>query len=149
MSAPRFFRTPAAFRAWLDANHDHAAELVVGFYKKSSGKPSITWPESVDEALCYGWIDGVRRPLGDESYTIRFSPRKSTSIWSNVNIAKVRALLDVGRMMPAGIAALEEAGPRRDTGGLRGVRPTCRRCDACDSARVARAPCHIRVAIMA
>ena len=113
MSAPRFFATPATFRAWLDAHHGSATELIVGFHKKGSGKPSITWPESVDEALCYGWIDGVRRSLGDESYSIRFSPRKPTSIWSNVNIAKVNALLEAGRMMPAGIAAWERRDPAR------------------------------------
>jgi uncharacterized protein YdeI (YjbR/CyaY-like superfamily) len=113
MSTPRFFRTPAAFRQWLDANHAHATELIVGFYKKDSGKPSISWPESVDEALCYGWIDGVRRSLDDDSYTIRFTPRKSTSIWSNVNIAKVKALLTAGRMMPAGLAAWERRDPAR------------------------------------
>jgi uncharacterized protein YdeI (YjbR/CyaY-like superfamily) len=113
MSAPRFFATPAAFRAWLDANHGRETELLVGFYKKGSGKPSITWPESVDEALCYGWIDGVRRSLGDESYAIRFSPRKPSSIWSNVNIAKVKALLAAGRMTPAGVAAWERRDPER------------------------------------
>lgn len=113
MSAPRFFRTPAAFRKWLDANHDSASELMVGFYKKDSGRPSITWPESVDEALCYGWIDGVRRSLGEERYTIRFTPPKATSIWSNVNIAKVEALLKAGRMMPAGLAAWERRDPAR------------------------------------
>jgi uncharacterized protein YdeI (YjbR/CyaY-like superfamily) len=113
MSEPRFFCTPAAFRAWLDANHHRASELVVGFYKKGSGKPSITWPESVDEALCYGWIDGVRHSLDDERYTIRFTPRKPTSIWSNVNIAKVDALLKAGRMMPAGLAAWERRDPKQ------------------------------------
>ena len=113
MAAARFFATPAAFRAWLDAHHDRGSELVVGFYKKGSGKPSISWPESVDEALCYGWIDGVRRSLGEESYTIRFTPRKTSSIWSNVNIAKVQALLAAGRMMPAGIAAWERRDPAR------------------------------------
>ena len=113
MSAPSFFRTPAEFRHWLDAHHYRATELVVGFYKRDSGKPSITWPESVDEALCYGWIDGVRRSLGDESYTIRFSPRKPTSIWSNVNIAKVEALLAAGRMMPAGLVAWEKRDPAK------------------------------------
>lgn len=113
MAAPRYFATPAAFRTWLDAHHDRESELVVGFYKKGSGKPSITWPESVDEALCYGWIDGVRRSLGEESYTIRFTPRKPSSIWSNVNIAKVQALLASGRMMPAGIAAWERRDPAK------------------------------------
>ena len=111
MSAPRFFATPAAFRAWLHANHARETELTVGFHKKDSGKPSITWPESVDEALCYGWIDSVRRALDADSYTIRFTPRKPTSIWSNVNIAKVNALLQAGRMMPAGLAAWERRSP--------------------------------------
>ena len=105
MPGPRFFASPAAFRAWLHANHDRATELVVGFHKKGSGRPSMTWPESVDEALCYGWIDGVRHSLDDESYTIRFTPRKPKSIWSNVNIAKAEALLQAGLMAPAGIAA--------------------------------------------
>lgn len=113
MSAPRFFATAAAFRAWLDAHHDREAELLVGFHKKGSGKPSMTWPESVDEALCYGWIDGVRRSLGDESYTIRFTPRRPGSIWSNVNAAKVAALLEGGRMMPAGLAAWERRDPEK------------------------------------
>lgn len=112
-SAPRFFATPAGFRAWLDANHDSARELVVGFHTKASGTPSMTWPESVDEALCYGWIDGVRRSLGPESYSIRFTPRQSRSIWSNVNVAKVQALLKAGRMMPAGIAAWEKRDPAK------------------------------------
>jgi uncharacterized protein YdeI (YjbR/CyaY-like superfamily) len=113
MSAPRFFATAAAFRAWLDAHHDRETELLVGFHKKGSGKPSMTWPESVDEALCYGWIDGVRRSLGDESYTIRFTPRRPGSIWSNVNTAKVAALLEAGRMMPAGLAAWERRDPKK------------------------------------
>jgi len=113
MTPPRFFATPAAFRAWLHANHDRATELIVGYYKKDSGKPSMTWPESVDEALCYGWIDGVRRSLGDESYTIRFTPRRPTSIWSNVNIAKVEALLAARRMMPAGLAAWKRRDPAK------------------------------------
>ncbi|NUO39397.1 MAG: bacteriocin-protection protein [Gemmatimonadaceae bacterium] len=113
MSAPRFFATPAAFRAWLDAHHDRAPELLVGFHKKGSGKPSMTWPESVDEALCYGWIDGVRRSLDEDSYTIRFTPRRPGSIWSNVNVAKVAALLQAGRMMPAGLAAWERRDPEK------------------------------------
>ena len=86
-------------------NHLSATELWVGFYKRDSGKPSITWPESVDEALSYGWIDGIRKSIDTESYTIRFTPRKPTSIWSNVNIAKVKLLIEQGRMSPAGLAA--------------------------------------------
>lgn len=100
-----FFPTPTAFRAWLKKNHKTAPELLVGFYKKSSGKPSITWPESVDEALCFGWIDGIRRSHGDDAYTIRFTPRRSTSIWSAVNIARVAELTKQQRMQPAGLAA--------------------------------------------
>jgi uncharacterized protein YdeI (YjbR/CyaY-like superfamily) len=105
MAEPKYFRTPAAFREWLAKNHTKATELVVGFYKTSSGKPSLTWPQSVDEALCFGWIDGVRRSLGDEAYTIRFTPRKATSIWSAINVAKVAALREAGKMHAAGEAA--------------------------------------------
>ncbi len=105
MPRPTYFPTPAAFRRWLAAHHASATELLVGFYKTSSGKPSITWPESVDEALCFGWIDGVRRSLGADAYTIRFTPRKPTSIWSNINVAKVETLRAAGKMHPAGEAA--------------------------------------------
>jgi uncharacterized protein YdeI (YjbR/CyaY-like superfamily) len=104
---PTFFATPAEWRAWLEKHHATEPELLVGFYKKGSGRPSITWPESVDEALCYGWIDGVRRSLGDEAYTIRFTPRKKRSFWSNVNIRRVGELIAEGRMRPAGLAAFE------------------------------------------
>jgi uncharacterized protein YdeI (YjbR/CyaY-like superfamily) len=103
--APTFFKKPDDFRAWLAKHHQTHKELLVGFYKKDSGKPSITWPESVDEALCYGWIDGVRKSLDDISYTIRFTPRKTTSIWSLVNIKKVEALTSGGRMQATGIQA--------------------------------------------
>ena len=113
MSTPRFFPTAADFRAWLHANHDRMTELVVGFHRKGSGKPSITWPESVDEALCYGWIDGVRRSLDEHSYTIRFTPRKASSNWSKVNSAKAEALLAAGKMMPAGVAAWQRRDPVR------------------------------------
>ena len=102
---PTFFPTPADFRAWLEAHHDQERELLVGFYKKGSGKPSITWPESVDEALCFGWIDGVRRRRDDESYTIRFTPRQARSTWSAVNIQRVQELTAQGRMHPAGRTA--------------------------------------------
>ncbi len=104
---PRFFKTPAAFRKWLAANHAKSKELWVGFYRKDSGTPSITWPESVDEALCFGWIDGVRKRLDDESYVIRFSPRKPNSIWSAVNIRNVERLIKEDRMKPAGMRAYE------------------------------------------
>jgi len=102
---PRFFPTPSAFRKWLSANHSKSKELWAGFYKKSSGKPSITWPESVDEALCFGWIDGVRKNLDEESYVIRFSPRKPNSIWSGVNIRNAERLIKEQRMQPAGLKA--------------------------------------------
>ena len=101
----KFFKTSAAFRKWLAANHNRAKELWVGFYKKNSGKPSITWPESVDEALCYGWIDGLRKTIDDESYMIRFSPRKPESIWSAVNIRNVERLIKEKKMQPAGLKA--------------------------------------------
>ena len=102
---PRYFATPDKFRAWLAKHHAAADELLVGFYKKDCGKPSIDWPQSVDEALCYGWIDGVRRSLGAESYTIRFTPRRPGSIWSSINIRRVGVLKRTGRMQPAGLAA--------------------------------------------
>ena len=89
------------------ANHAKAGELWVGFYKRDSGKPSLTWPESVDEALCFGWIDGIRKRIDDKSYVIRFTPRRSRSVWSRVNIARVRALVEQGRMQPAGLEAFE------------------------------------------
>src|ERR1044071_458058 len=105
---PRFFKTPSAFRKWLAANHDKSKELWVGFYKKSSGKPSMTWPESVDEALCFGWIDGLRKSVDESSYMIRFTPRRPTSIWSGVNMGRVAELIEQKRMMPAGLAAWEK-----------------------------------------
>jgi uncharacterized protein YdeI (YjbR/CyaY-like superfamily) len=86
MSVPKFFPTPQTFRTWLQANAAKKQELLVGFYKVNAGKPSMTWSESVDEALCFGWIDGATRRIDDESYSIRFTPRKPTSIWSKVNI---------------------------------------------------------------
>ena len=104
---PTFFATPDEFRAWLEAHHGTETELVVGFHKKGSGRPSITWPESVDQALCFGWIDGIRRSLDEESYTIRFTPRKPRSTWSAVNINRARELIDEGLMRPAGLAAFE------------------------------------------
>src|SRR5260370_2667299 len=102
---PTFFPTPADFRAWLDAHHDKFQELFVGFHKKDSGKPSITWPESVQVALCFGWIDGVRKSLDETSYTIRFTPRKPTRTWSSININLVRKLTKQGLMHPAGLKA--------------------------------------------
>ena len=102
---PTFFKTPAEFRAWLKKNHKTAAELFVGYYRKSSGKPSITWQESVDEALCFGWIDGVRHRQGDDAYSNRFTPRRPGSNWSAININRVAELTKLKRMQPAGLAA--------------------------------------------
>jgi uncharacterized protein YdeI (YjbR/CyaY-like superfamily) len=102
---PIFFKTPAEFRAWLKKNHKTADEIIVGYYKKSSGKPSMTWQESVDEALCFGWIDGIRRKYGEDSYGNRFTPRRAGSNWSAININRVNELTKLKRMQPAGLAA--------------------------------------------
>ena len=110
---PTFFATPAEFRAWLEAHHDEARELWVGYYKKGSGRPSITWPESVDEALCFGWIDGVRKGIDDVSYMNRFTPRKPRSVWSAVNIKRVGELAELGLMRLAGLAAFEQRAAER------------------------------------
>jgi uncharacterized protein YdeI (YjbR/CyaY-like superfamily) len=104
----KFFATAAEFRAWLEAHHRTAAELWVGFYKRGSGLASITWPQSVDEALCYGWIDGVRQSVDEQSYRIRFTPRRKGSTWSLVNQRRVEELRAAGRMQPAGLAAFEQ-----------------------------------------
>ena len=101
----RFFATPDKWRQWLDKHHAKADELWVGYHKKGSGTPSITWPESVDEALCYGWIDGIRKTIDDTRYKIRFTPRRKGSNWSAVNIARVAVLTKEGRMRPSGLAA--------------------------------------------
>jgi uncharacterized protein YdeI (YjbR/CyaY-like superfamily) len=113
---PTFFRSPAAFRKWLQQHNATKQELLAGFYKVDSGKPSITWPESVDEALCFGWIDGIRKRVDDVSYTIRFTPRRSSSVWSMVNIKRVEALVDEGRMTPAGLKAF--AARRENKSGI-------------------------------
>lgn len=112
---PTFFATPAEFRAWLAEHHDRAQELWVGYYKKSSGKTGISWAESVEQALCFGWIDGVRRKVDDESYMNRFTPRRPGSNWSQVNLDKVAELTQRGLMQPAGLAAF--ARRRIDTDG--------------------------------
>ena len=101
----KYFKTPADLRKWFAANAGKAEELWVGFYKKETGKPSITWPESIDEALCVGWIDGIRKRVDDDSYTIRFTPRRKNSIWSAVNIRRVEALTKEKRMTPDGLDA--------------------------------------------
>lgn len=105
MTDPQYFDSAFAFRAWLQAHAATAAELLVGYHKVGSGRPSLSWPESVDEALCFGWIDGVRRRIDDQRYSIRFTPRKPGSNWSAINIAKVEQLRAQGRMTPAGEAA--------------------------------------------
>ncbi|MBK7131989.1 MAG: YdeI/OmpD-associated family protein [Bacteroidales bacterium] len=100
---PIFFKTPEEFRSWLEKNHKIKTELYVGYYKKASGKPTMTWSQSVDEALCFGWIDGIRRSIDKESYCNRFTPRRETSRWSSVNIKKVEELIKSGMMQPAGL----------------------------------------------
>ena len=108
LTEPVFFSTQSAFRKWLEQNHDKASELLVGFYKTGSGKASISWSESVDVAICFGWIDGIRKSIDSESYSIRFTPRKPKSIWSAVNIKKVEELAKQGLMHPAGLAAFSK-----------------------------------------
>jgi uncharacterized protein YdeI (YjbR/CyaY-like superfamily) len=102
---PEFFQTPADFRTWLQKNHATATELWVGFYKRDSGKPSITWPESVDQALCFGWIDGIRKRVDEISYQIRFTPRRRGSIWSTINIKRATELVRQKQMRPTGLKA--------------------------------------------
>jgi uncharacterized protein YdeI (YjbR/CyaY-like superfamily) len=105
---PTFFADAADFGRWLAANHETASELLVGFWKKSTGKPSIDWPQARDQALRFGWIDGIRKSLGEDAYTIRFTPRRKGSIWSKVNVDRFNALTAEGLMMPAGTRAYEE-----------------------------------------
>ena len=101
---PVYFASPAEFRAWLEAHHGTADELWVGYHKRATGRPSLTWPESVDEALCFGWIDGLRRSVDAERYAIRFTPRRPGSVWSHVNVDRIAVLSAEGRMRPAGLA---------------------------------------------
>jgi len=110
---PKFFASPSDFRKWLEANHDKAQELWVGFYKKDSGKPSITWPEAVDQLLCFGWIDGVRKRLDENSYTNRATPRRPRSNWSAINIKRVQELTKMGLMHPAGLQAFQARDPKK------------------------------------
>ena len=110
---PKFFSTAAQFRTWLERNHDRSSELLVGFHKKDSGNKSISYPEALDEALCFGWIDGVRKSIDKSSYTIRFTPRKPKSIWSLVNIKHVERLKEQKRMNPAGLTAFAKRDPKR------------------------------------
>ncbi|HTT19878.1 MAG TPA: YdeI/OmpD-associated family protein [Candidatus Sulfotelmatobacter sp.] len=105
---PEFFATPAEWRKWLEKKYSCTQELWVGFYKRDSGRPSITWPEAVDGALCFGWIDGVRKSIDAFSYKIRFTPRKPRSIWSAINIKRAKELAKLGLLHPAGLAAFEK-----------------------------------------
>jgi uncharacterized protein YdeI (YjbR/CyaY-like superfamily) len=105
---PTYFASPADLRRWLRTHHASTRELWVGFYKKATGIASITWPESVDEALCYGWIDGLRKRVDDVRYMIRFTPRRPISHWSAVNLGRVQVLIETRRMRPAGLTAFVE-----------------------------------------
>lgn len=104
---PLFFTTEAGFRRWLETNHQTAPELLVGFWKKGTGKASINWPQARDQALCFGWIDGIRKSLGDDAYTIRFTPRRRGGIWSKVNVERFDALKSAGLMTALGVSAYE------------------------------------------
>ncbi|MGH2404383.1 MAG: YdeI/OmpD-associated family protein, partial [bacterium] len=112
-SKPSFFESPPEFREWLERNHDSAEEVVVGLHKKGSRKPSITLREAQDEALCFGWIDGVARSIDENSWAIRFTPRRPGSVWSAVNIKRAEALIAEGRMTPAGLAQFEKRDEKR------------------------------------
>lgn len=104
---PIFFESAAEFRRWLEENHKTASEVLVGYYKVKSGKKSMNWSESVDQAICFGWIDGIRKSIDEERYTIRFTPRRRDSNWSAVNIRKVDQLTKLGLMRPSGLAAFQ------------------------------------------
>lgn len=112
---PRYFATSALFRQWIEKHHATKTELIVGYYKKASNIPSMTWSESVDEALCFGWIDGVRNAIDDKSYQIRFTPRRSNSMWSDVNLKKMEILTKQGLVTPAGVAMFDQ---RNEQSGL-------------------------------
>jgi uncharacterized protein YdeI (YjbR/CyaY-like superfamily) len=108
MMNPLFFENAQGFRQWLEANYDKESELIAGYYKVATGKPSMTWSESVDQALCFGWIDGIRRSIDEMSYCIRFTPRKPNSNWSAVNLKKMEELIATGQMTPAGLRLFEK-----------------------------------------
>lgn len=112
---PTFFPTAAALRHWFDEHGASATEVLVGFHKKALGRSRLTYAEALDEALCVGWIDGIRRRVDDAGYSIRFTPRKSRSVWSRINIDKVDALIAAGRMTPAGLAAYRRLSPALQT----------------------------------
>ncbi len=107
-----FFESPVAFRRWLEENHLTENELWVGFHKRATGRPSLTWPESVDQALCFGWIDGIRKSIDGEAYKIRFTPRNPKSNWSGVNIRRMNELIGKGLVMPVGLAVFEKRDER-------------------------------------
>jgi uncharacterized protein YdeI (YjbR/CyaY-like superfamily) len=112
-SKPLFFSSPTAWHAWLEQHHADTAELWVGFYKRDSGRPSITWPEAVDGALCFGWIDGLRKGINHVSYKIRFTPRNPRSVWSAVNVKRANELSAQGLMHPAGLEAFQKRQGKR------------------------------------
>ena len=111
--SPIFFGKPDDFREWLEKHHQISTEQWVGFHRKLSGRVSITWPEAVDEALCFGWIDGLRKTINAESYKIRFTPRRPSSIWSATNIARIKKLIRKGRVSPAGRTAFHKRTPTK------------------------------------
>ena len=121
--SPTFFPTPADFRAWLEKNHADEAVLWVGYYKKATKKPSVIWEETVDEALCFGWIDGIRRSFSDEAFVVRFTPRKPKSVWSRRNIERVEAMIAAGRMTQAGLDAYAHKDVHSDSGYAVSDRP--------------------------
>lgn len=133
---PRYFKSAAGFRAWLAAHHASETELVVGYHKVGTGEPSMTWAESVDEALCYGWIDGIRRRVDEARYCIRFTPRRPTSIWSAVNIRRVAALEKAGRMRAAGRRAF--AARRENRSGVYSFEQRAAGLDAAGEAAIRR-----------
>ena len=115
-AGPLFFPTPADLRAWFEANHDQAGELWLGLYKKGTGLPTVTIPEAIDEALCFGWIDGLKRSVDEKSYKLRFTPRRKRSSWSARNLGRMEELIAAGRVTEAGLAAyLAPKGGRRGT----------------------------------
>lgn len=117
--SPRFFANPQELRAWFRENHDRAQELWVGYYKKASGIPSIDWPQSVDAALCFGWIDGIRKRHSDNSYKVRFTPRRPNSNWSARNVARMQALIAEGLVEQAGLSAFKKRDPRTEASAAR------------------------------
>ena len=119
-AAPIFFKGPAEYRAWLEKHHETKDELWIGFWRKSTGKPSLTWQQCVDESLCFGWIDGIRKTVDATAYKQRVTPRRPTSMWSQTNIRRVGELTAEGRMRPRGIAAFEKRDPKKTYSGSAG-----------------------------